>query len=145
MRLWSLHPKLLDSKGLVAVWREALLARKVLEGKTKGYRNHPQLERFKKFKEPIKAINSYIYFVFVEGKKRGYELKREKIYPMHILKKIIPVTVKQIEFEFSHLISKLEKRDIKHLRKISKSILDVNPVFYVVEGEIEPWEKISIK
>ena len=48
MRLWSVHPKYLDSKGLVALWREALLAKQVLEGGTKGYRNHPQLDRFKK-------------------------------------------------------------------------------------------------
>lgn len=27
MRLWSLHPKHLDPQGLVALWREVLLAR----------------------------------------------------------------------------------------------------------------------
>ncbi len=46
MRLWSLHPKYLDRQGLLAVWREGLLAQKVLQGKTKGYKNHPQLKRF---------------------------------------------------------------------------------------------------
>ena len=46
MRLWSLHPKYLDIKGLVACWREGLLARKVLLDQTKGYKNHPQLIRF---------------------------------------------------------------------------------------------------
>lgn len=35
MRLWTLHPKYLDTKGLVALWREALLAQKVLQGKQK--------------------------------------------------------------------------------------------------------------
>jgi len=43
MRIWSLHPKYLDSKGMVALWREALLAKQVLLNKTKGYKNHPQL------------------------------------------------------------------------------------------------------
>lgn len=38
MRLWVSHPKYLDCKGLVALWRESLLARKVLKGKTKGWR-----------------------------------------------------------------------------------------------------------
>ena len=32
MRLWSLHPCYLDPAGLVAVWREGLLARAVLRG-----------------------------------------------------------------------------------------------------------------
>ena len=39
MRLWSLRPKYLDSQGLVALWREGLLAQAVLRGKTRGYRN----------------------------------------------------------------------------------------------------------
>ncbi|MBU0535398.1 MAG: pyrimidine dimer DNA glycosylase/endonuclease V, partial [Nanoarchaeota archaeon] len=72
MRLWSIHPKYLDSKGLVALWREALLARKVLQGKTKGYKSHPQLIRFREFPEPIKAINTYLYQVWKESCKRGY-------------------------------------------------------------------------
>lgn len=43
MRLWSLHPSLLDRAALIAGWREALLAQKVLRGQTTGYRHHPQL------------------------------------------------------------------------------------------------------
>ena len=46
MRLWSVHPRYLDTAGLTACWREALLAQKVLTGATRGYRRHPQLERF---------------------------------------------------------------------------------------------------
>lgn len=38
MRLWTLHPKYLDPKGLVALWRETLLAQRVLAGRTRGYR-----------------------------------------------------------------------------------------------------------
>ena len=37
MRLWSLHPRCLDAKGLVALWREGLLAQEVLRGKTRDY------------------------------------------------------------------------------------------------------------
>jgi hypothetical protein len=29
-RIWSLHPKYLDARGLVALWREGLLAQAVL-------------------------------------------------------------------------------------------------------------------
>jgi hypothetical protein len=38
MRLWTLHPKCLDARGLVVPWREALLAQKVLRGETRGYK-----------------------------------------------------------------------------------------------------------
>jgi len=47
MRLWSLHPAYLDARGLGALWREGLLAQAVLRGKTRGYRSHPQLERWR--------------------------------------------------------------------------------------------------
>ncbi|MFN3505685.1 MAG: pyrimidine dimer DNA glycosylase/endonuclease V, partial [Caldimicrobium sp.] len=60
MRLWSIHPMYLDARGLVALWREALLARKVLIGETSGYRNHPQLVRFKRSASPLDAINRYL-------------------------------------------------------------------------------------
>jgi hypothetical protein len=55
MRIWSLHPTLLDTKGLVALWREALLAKHVLSGSTIGYQNHPQLKRFKSSPNPHAA------------------------------------------------------------------------------------------
>ncbi|MDI3502728.1 MAG: hypothetical protein PWR13_285 [Archaeoglobi archaeon] len=35
MRLWSIHSKYLDAKGLVAVWREGLLAKKYWKEKLK--------------------------------------------------------------------------------------------------------------
>jgi hypothetical protein len=71
MRLWSLHPSYLDAKGLVALWREGLLARKVLLGHTRGYRQHPQLTRFKAHADPIRAIDGYLWFVHDESRKRG--------------------------------------------------------------------------
>jgi hypothetical protein len=79
MRLWSIHPQYLDSKGLIALWREGLLAKKVLEGKTKEYKNHPQLERFKNFKNPILAINSYLFYVLKETKLRNYKFNEKKL------------------------------------------------------------------
>ena len=65
MRLWIIHPKYLDCKGLVALWREGLLARKVLEGKTRGYRHHPQLKIFKSVEDPIVFIDTYLSYVFL--------------------------------------------------------------------------------
>ena len=58
--LWSLQPGLLDRMGLLALWREGLLAQKVLLGQTTGYRFHPQLKRFQGSKNPVGAINTYL-------------------------------------------------------------------------------------
>jgi len=145
MRLWSIHPKYLDSKGLVALWREGLLAKKVLEGKTRGYKNHPQLERFKNFPKPILAINSYLSYVLKEAQKRGYRFNRQKIKIKKILKRKIPVTNDQKEFEFQHLLLKLKRRDKKQyfsllkFKRIGKIL--VNPLFYLVRSKKEKWGK----
>lgn len=61
MRIWSVHPSLLDAKGLVACWRETLLAQKVLQGLTKGYKNHPQLDRFSN--PPAQRLHPLFYEV----------------------------------------------------------------------------------
>ena len=141
MRLWTIHPEYLDRKGLLAVWREGLLAKKVLEGKTKGYKNHPQLNRFKKQKEPLEAINAYLYQIFLEAQRRGYRFNREKIEPL-ILKEKIPVNSGQVIYEFHHLLKKLEIRDKKTFEKIKNTRkIEVNPVFILKEGPIEEWEK----
>jgi hypothetical protein len=144
MRLWSIHPCYLDTKGLVALWREGLLAKKVLEGKTKGYKNHPQLERFKNYSNPIKAINSFLYFVLQEAKNRGYNFDTNKISTVDILTSQISVTKGQLEFEFHHLCSKLNARDKERYESLTKSKpqdIIPHPLFFVVDGDIEEWEK----
>lgn len=60
MRLWTVHPRYLGAKGLVAAWREALLAQKVLAGRTRGYRAHPQLRRFQAHPWPPGAIAAFL-------------------------------------------------------------------------------------
>ncbi|HNX99076.1 MAG TPA: pyrimidine dimer DNA glycosylase/endonuclease V, partial [Candidatus Aminicenantes bacterium] len=72
MRLWSIHPRYLDGRGLVALWREALLARKVLTGRTRGYRHHPQLARFRATADPLGTIDRYLAGVLAEADRRGY-------------------------------------------------------------------------
>lgn len=145
VRLWSISPEYLDVKGLLAVWREGLLAKKVLEGRTKGYRNHPQLVRFKNCSEPLMAINSFLYFVAEEAKKRGYSFDVSKTDTSTILTRMIPVTTGQIEYEFHHLCGKLRVRDPERYKNMCVTVpneIRVNPVFYIVEGPIEPWEKV---
>ncbi|MFC1608127.1 pyrimidine dimer DNA glycosylase/endonuclease V [Candidatus Latescibacterota bacterium] len=145
MRLWSIHPKYLDTKGFVALWRESLLAQKVLHKKTKGYRNHPQLDRFKRTENPVRAIAGYLEEIYQESLKRGYNFNRSKIIGQGTHRKIT-VTREQIRFELNHLIKKLKNRDINTLDKI-KNIAspDPHPIFSVIEGDIEPWEIIHTK
>jgi hypothetical protein len=142
MRLWSLHPKYLDSKGLVALWREALLAKAVLTGKTKGYKNHPQLIRFKISRNPQTLINTYLLNIYQESLLRGYKFNRNKIGPEITTSKIV-VTNGQIEYELEHLRSKLKNRDpTKYIELMNIKEPEPNPIFIVVEGDIETWEII---
>lgn len=149
MRLWSLHPKYLDSKGLVALWREGLLARAVLKGKTKGYTNHPQLNRFKKQKHPILFLDTYLSHVYLESNKRGYNFNHEKI-GVEMTSKQIPVTRGQLIYELEHLLRKLKERDQERYNELKK-IMDKNDsplpnsLFNVIPGDIEPWEKLNNK
>src|ERR1051325_10013912 len=101
MRIWSLHPKYLDAKGLTALWRETLLAKHVLEGKTKGYLNHPQLNRFKNSSAPRLSVHFYLSIVCEEATKRNYEFDDSKFNNRKI-KKQLTVTQGQVEYEFEH-------------------------------------------
>lgn len=141
MRLWTLHPKYLDAKGLVALWREGLLARAVLRGETKGYKNHPQLIRFKSHADPLKAIDGYLQTVLSEAETRGYSFDKSKI-GRDIDVEPIAVATGQILFEWQHLMSKLSARS-PELFQQSKDIAnpECNPFFHVQEGPIEAWER----
>ena len=142
MRLWSIHPSYLDSKGLVALWREGLLAQNVLHGKTKGYKNHPQLMRFKGADNSIIAIATYLRFVADEADKRDYKFNRAKITKNGECSQI-QVTEGQVEYEFMHLLSKLKVRDSTRYKEL-KSIKEIktHPLFAKVKGGVEEWEVI---
>jgi hypothetical protein len=143
MRIWSLHPKYLDSKGIVALWREALLAKHVLENKSKGYSNHPQLIRFKSNKDPIACINYYLSIVYEESLKRGYHFDRNKI-PDRIFPCIMKVTKGQMEYETSHLLKKLLIRNpVQYQPLFNLKNIEQHPIFQIVDGPIEEWELIS--
>lgn len=142
MRLWSIHPKFLDSKGLVALWRETLLAQKVLQGKTKGYQNHPQLNRFKKQISPLEYISSYLQLVCDEADCRDYNFNRSKIlFSNNNSLMPISVTSGQISYEWQHLLRKLEVR-APDLYNHYKNLIDqeLHPLFHKVDGQVEDWE-----
>ncbi len=132
MRLWSLHPSLLDARGLVALWREGLLARKVLRGETRGYRHHPQLERFRNGA----SIDCYLSRVFDEAVRRGYafdvsKIRYRKCRSQHA------VTDGQLAYEHAHLRRKLRVRAPEHRLLPAKP----HPCFKARRGDVESWER----
>uniref|UniRef100_UPI0032180E43 pyrimidine dimer DNA glycosylase/endonuclease V n=1 Tax=uncultured Draconibacterium sp. TaxID=1573823 RepID=UPI0032180E43 len=140
MRIWSLHPKYLDTKGLVALWRETLLAKHVLTEQTKGYKNHPQLNRFKAASTPVDFIHQYLAEVYNEAISRGYNFNKSKI-DWNFEPGSLTVTTGQIEFEKLHLLKKLQIRDPeKYKFLLSEKDWLPHPLFRVVKGEIENWE-----
>lgn len=142
MRLWTLHPRYLDPQGLVALWREALLARAVIRGQTRGYRHHPQLARFQSHASPRSAISSYLAVVCEEAAARGYSFDASKTGPSRSSIRI-PVTNGQIDHEWEHLLRKLRARNPAVYRRWKGARdLEPHPMFEVISGPIEHWERV---
>ncbi|MFD1260486.1 pyrimidine dimer DNA glycosylase/endonuclease V [Entomomonas asaccharolytica] len=143
MRLWTVHPQYLDTKGLLAAWREGLLAQKVLLGATKGYTNHPQLYRFKNHPEPLQAIGSFLTEIVIEATKRNYSFDKAKIlYPQTTLK--ITETSGQLNYEWQHLLKKLASRSPQLFIEYKEILIPKqHPLFTLVTGDVQPWEIVS--
>jgi Pyrimidine dimer DNA glycosylase len=141
MRLWSVHPKYLDARGLVALWREGLLAQAVLRWHTRGYTRHPQLNRFRAQPSAVGAIAAYLRSVHAEALSRGYRFEWRKI-SLAQGSGVIAVTRGQIDHEWSHLMAKLASRG-PELRDRLASVRrpQSHPLFRVVPGGVETWEK----
>jgi hypothetical protein len=146
MRLWSIHPKYLDTQGLLALWREGLLAQKVLANKTKGYKNHPQLQRFKLQKDPLVAIGSFLLSIQEEACRRGYHFRREKIIFAKRQTAVISVSAAQLRFESLRLAGKLKSRSSRDYRLfLSRRRILTHPLFKRVPGtELESWERAGV-
>lgn len=144
MRLWSLHPRYLDRQGLLAVWREGLLAKAVIAGNTIGYTRHPQLQRFRDHVSPGLAINSYLSAILAEAVCRGYRFDSGKINTTLAKADSIQVTSGQVALERRHLFGKLAVRDPARLVSLSDVELEVHPLFFVIEGPPEPWERAGV-
>lgn len=142
MRLWSLHPMYLDPQGLVANWREALLARHVLNGQTKGYRNHPQLDRFKVHPEAVSLLDAYLWHLCDEATGRGYNFNAGKLGERRADARL-PVTQGQLAYEWQHLCAKLAARSPAWYERTSGIVAPLpHPLFFVVPGDVEAWEKV---
>jgi len=141
MRLWSLHPKYLDRQGLTALWREGLLAQAVLRGRTRGYRAHPQLQRFRDSGRPLGLIAAYLHAVWREAQRRDYhyDLRRIAGRPAPLR---VPASRGQLLWEWAHLRRKLRARSPEvFARWASVAIPDSHPVFRTVPGGVADWER----
>lgn len=163
MRLWSLHPSLLDRAALVAGWREALLAQKVLRGETTGYRHHPQLERFRGSggsddaptpgatcspagttlapPAPEALIAAYLHGLADEADRRGYRFRRELVIALPAADGALSVTSGQLDLELEHLRRKVSVRAPEWLDRLERAA--PHPLFVVVDGPVEPWERAT--
>jgi len=143
MRIWSLHPEYLDRQGLLACWRETLLAQAVLAGRTRGYDRHPQLERFRDVADPLGAVGSYLHHVADEADVRGYRFDRSRVdrAPSGAAD-AIDVTTGQLALEWAHLAGKLAVRDPERLARW-KGVVEPapHPLFRVVDGPVASWER----
>lgn len=143
MRIWSLHPRYLDRQGLVACWRETLLAQAVLAQRTRGYLKHPQLERFRAVPDPLAAVAAYLHAVADEADVRGYRFDRSRIDAVASdAPPTMPVTTGQLSLEWAHLVAKLTARSPDVLaRWADVASPDPHPLFHVVDGPVESWER----
>jgi hypothetical protein len=141
MRLWTVHPSYLDAKGLVAAWREALLAKKVLAGRTRGYRHHPQLIRFQAHPQPRAAIALFLQGLEREARRRGYRFDARKVGRVRRIARIAE-TRGQLDYEWRHLRAKLKVRAPqlhREFRGIARP--EPHPLFRLVPGAVRDWEK----
>ena len=142
MRLWTLHPKYLDARGLVALWREALLAQAVLGGQTRGYTHHPQLTRFRAAPSPLAAIACYLRAVHDEAIVRGYHFDAAKI-GAHPRVEPLLATRGQLDYEWVHLKAKLQRRAPQWLEQWADvTTPEAHPLFRLVPGAVEAWELV---
>jgi hypothetical protein len=145
MRLWSLHPQHLDRQGLTALWREGLLARAVLLGRTRGYLHHPQLERFRARPDPVAALDAYLAAVVDEADARGYRYDRSKLGPVPgpgNERPRIEVSQGQLDFEWQHLMGKLSRRSPDwHDAQQAHAGPRCHPCFETVPGPVADWER----
>jgi hypothetical protein len=138
MRIWTLNLSVLDRARLLGLWRESLLCAKgikyLMRGEKFPYTSHPQSLMIQSHKQPIRAINTYLYYIYEEACKRGYKFDTTKIdYDLVGVDECIKVPIGQVEFEYRHLSKKLDKEVTNQ---------GVNGLFEIVEGNIWKYEKI---
>lgn len=139
-----MHPRYFDRQALTACWREALLAQAVLASPGRGYTRHPQLERFRADPAPLEAVGAFLTGVADEADARGYRFDRSRILLPGSAVERIALPRGQLDYEWSHLLSKLTVRSpLVAERWSALTTPDAHPIFRVVAGGIASWERPS--
>lgn len=138
MRLWTIHPSHLDRAGLLACWREGLLARRVRASTVPiGYANHPQLHRW----PDVATLDAYLHGLVDEAEVRGYRFDRTKL-GARINTSPIPVSTGQVDFEAGRLVSKMWARGGRPRAPLSPGAIQVHPIFTIYSSDkVEEWER----
>jgi len=90
------------------------------------------------------SIACYLHFVEEEAESRGYSFDARKIAVRSAEAKIIS-TRGQLLYEWDHLLKKLEIRSPLKLAEIKRILHpEPHPLFDIVDGNVEGWEKIDI-
>ena len=148
MRIWSLHPQYLDQKGLGGQWEEGIIAQNTLFFQEGKYLNYPVLHRVKAHQEPVAWIGMYLNEILKEANvNRGYN------YNDQLIKQLkptlpMPVTRGQLYYEWTLLQGRLQKRDPVKMSLndgVDINNIKANPMFYVIDGDIEDWERVKEK
>ena len=140
MRLWTLHPKYLDARGLVALWRESLLAQAVLRGQTRGYISHPQLIRFRETASPLASVARYLQVIQAEAMARGYHFDAGKIGAVMDAEPMV-ATRGQLDYEWACLKKKLKTRAPSNVTGLARiACPEPHPLFRIVPGPVADWE-----
>lgn len=151
-RLWSIHPSYLDQKALQACWREGLGAQKAIKANLSqdkcGYQHHSALTRFMAADDPLAAIGWFLASIQDEATRRGYNYNRSLILKSDKSVKM-NVTLMQQWYEWWHLGQKLVEREEKYrdsahyAEKFFGSGPVINPMFHIIPGQVEGWEKLK--
>jgi hypothetical protein len=107
-----------------------------------GWKNHPQLDRFKYHPKPMEAVGFYLKELHIESQRRGYNYNYSKILYPNSQVETITITMGQIDYEFKILQDRLKKRTpLKYDENLGVTKPEAHPLFKVIPGLPEKWEK----
>lgn len=154
MRLWTIHPKYLDGKRLTSQWKEGIQMMHIWKeigenpepAKRLGYVSHPQVRRLSNLLVADSGLISlllhqHLTAVHEESVQRSYSFNKKLIDDLAPDCKNAPkvyVTMGQVAYEFALMATKNNEWSQKVA--IDPYML-CNPIFQVVSGSIESWEK----
>ena len=116
----------------------------MLLGRTRGYKHHPQLQRFRGAADPVAFIAGYLRVVAEEAASRGYAFDAARIVVTSSPVRPIAETKGQLLYEWEHLGRKLARRSPEWYRdRVTGARPSAHPLFRIVAGGVRDWERID--